>query len=268
MKELLTGGTKRLIPSCQITFAATQTGNNVFDWVKLIFTLVQGIIWPLIATIFLLYYQSDIKDLIGRVKHVQSGSHSIDFEVLTAAGALVELKPAKASDSEIDEETSEGTEESRSVKKPDAQKILETKRELEEMTSAILNIDRFLKEENIDDASGLWVDDKPDNIEIEREILEELGISVTTSENTEKAVEKVLEDGFDFIITDQTRGDDLTAGYTLINELKEENVSTPVIIYTFEKAEDWKDKKAFGWAKNPRSLFTYILKAIEKSRNI
>jgi CheY-like chemotaxis protein len=76
--------------------------------------------------------------------------------------------------------------------------------------------------------SFLIVDDEPDLREILRDEFEHEGAQVTEAENGKKALEVVFSKNFDAVISDiRMPGGD---GYTLACEIKQKNVSQPVVI--------------------------------------
>lgn len=100
-------------------------------------------------------------------------------------------------------------------------------------------------------ASILWVDDRPENNEYERGLLEEDGAHVTRCRSTGEALEAVASARFDVIISDMGRPPDARAGYTLLAALQERGVTTPFIIYTVssgleEHREEGRARGMFG----------------------
>lgn len=77
----------------------------------------------------------------------------------------------------------------------------------------------------------LWVDDYPQNNVYPMQILKEQGVEFDLALNTKKALELINSNEYDLIISDMGRGDDSTAGLTLLRELHKKNIKVPVIIY-------------------------------------
>ena len=77
----------------------------------------------------------------------------------------------------------------------------------------------------------LWVDDYPQNNVYPMQILKEQGVEFDLALNTKKALELINSNEYDLIISDMGRGDDSTAGLTLLRELYKKNIKVPVIIY-------------------------------------
>ncbi len=82
----------------------------------------------------------------------------------------------------------------------------------------------------------LWVDDEPDNFEIEARLLRKLGVAIEIVPDTEGALAKLRSEAanFDLVISDWRRGDDHEAGRTLLEALRDEPRRWPVILYVGE----------------------------------
>jgi CheY-like chemotaxis protein len=80
--------------------------------------------------------------------------------------------------------------------------------------------------------SVLWVDDNPDGNSYPRSVPEQLGVRFTNPKSTYEALPLLRERTFQLVITDLRREADKNAGFTLLDEVRQIQPSTPVIIYT------------------------------------
>ena len=119
----------------------------------------------------------------------------------------------------------------------------------------------------LEGASVLWVDDRPMNNTYERQALEALGIQFTISKSTEDAVERLQKKTYDLIISDMGRPPDLHAGYTLLEKVKEMQITTPFIIYAGSKRPEHiaeaRKRGAFGTTNDPQELFELVVSALK-----
>jgi DNA-binding NtrC family response regulator len=117
-------------------------------------------------------------------------------------------------------------------------------------------------------ATALWVDDRPMLTTYERQGLEVLGIQFTISKSTEDALERLQHKAFDVIITDMSRPPDQHAGYTLLEKMKEMQITTPCIIYASGKKPEYiveaRKRGAFGNTNEPQELFELVVNALKK----
>lgn len=118
-----------------------------------------------------------------------------------------------------------------------------------------------------EDRKVLWVDDNPDNNIWERRALESYGVRFVLARDTDAAKRAVREAGpFDAIVSDVSRVGDAQAGFTLLSQLRDENVGTPYFIYTAGRSALLgpvaKVKGAHGLTANPDALVEMVLQAI------
>ena len=81
------------------------------------------------------------------------------------------------------------------------------------------------------EATVLWVDDNPANNRMERDAFALMGFRFTLSQSTEDALARLGERRFDAIITDMGRSGDGSAGYTLLDAVRQQGDQTPFFIY-------------------------------------
>ena len=82
----------------------------------------------------------------------------------------------------------------------------------------------------------LWVDDYPVNNEAVISFFEEQGIRFDIALTTEQGLKLYRKELYDIIITDMGRGEDSSAGITLIKELNYFHCQVPVIVYCSRQA--------------------------------
>jgi CheY-like chemotaxis protein len=116
----------------------------------------------------------------------------------------------------------------------------------------------------------LWVDDKPANNVVERNIMERLGAVITLATSTAEALKKIRQGRYDVIISDLGRIEGARfakeAGYELLDKLRDRlNITTPFFIYTGsnppEQIAEAKRRGAFGCTDSPQELLQLVGRA-------
>ena len=79
--------------------------------------------------------------------------------------------------------------------------------------------------------SILWVDDHPGNIEQERKVLEDAGCVVDIATDTDSAIRAMMAKQYLLVVSDMGRGDDTTAGLTLLRTRRTLGLTLPVFVY-------------------------------------
>jgi DNA-binding winged helix-turn-helix (wHTH) protein/CheY-like chemotaxis protein len=117
---------------------------------------------------------------------------------------------------------------------------------------------------------ALWVDDKPENNERERAAMVALTISFLLARSTDEAVETLKRRPVDLIISDMARPGDPLAAYTLLERLRNQGNTTPLVIYTGScseaQREDAVRRGALGCATRTSELMQLTLAVLEKAR--
>ena len=230
------------------------------DWIKIaevIVSLIQVIIWPVVLLIILLYFKTSLKNFISNIGEfsLKAGSSGIEASAkrpqIEAAALLGAASVRKSNELESDQEP-----------------LNEDKvREIASLVSD--SVTSYSDSRRLNEASVLWVDDRPENNIFERKSLEALGIRFTLSKSTEDALEKLRLHRFNAIISDMGRPPDPKAGYTLLDTLRKSNIKTSFIIYAGsnkpEHKEEAKRRGAQGSTNDPTELFQLIISAILNS---
>ena len=120
-----------------------------------------------------------------------------------------------------------------------------------------------------ENATVLWVDDRPDNNVYERQSLEALGVTFVLATSTDEALDKLKRRHFDVIVSDMGRAPDARAGYTLLDALRGSGDKTPFIIYAGSNAPEHKAEAqkhgALGSTNRPVELFEYVMRALRRT---
>ncbi|UZJ29809.1 P-loop NTPase fold protein [Streptomyces endophytica] len=89
----------------------------------------------------------------------------------------------------------------------------------------------------------LWVDDQPERKAAVRTVLEGLGAQVTHVENSVDAVRALRTHTPDLLISDISRGRDHTAGFVMVERLKEDGqYDGPVVFFTIRRSPDREER--------------------------
>jgi len=113
----------------------------------------------------------------------------------------------------------------------------------------------------------LWVDDRPENNEVERErLLDEYNVEYTTVTSTEEALLLCRDALYDAVISDMGRPGDPRAGYTLIDRLRSQQNTVPFVIYSINQLPRHQSEAlrhgAIGSADNIKRLARLVLEAL------
>jgi CheY-like chemotaxis protein len=141
--------------------------------------------------------------------------------------------------------------------------------------------DRQIKETvaraaEISDARGapqiLWVDDEPEHNVNERSVMATLGMQVTTCLSSEEALELLGRASFDVLISDMGRPGDSQAGYTLLEEMRVADITTPFIIYSSSNKPEHKElarqRGALGSTNSPTELLDLVVEAVRVPKQV
>lgn len=118
------------------------------------------------------------------------------------------------------------------------------------------------------DSKILWVDDIPENNENEQRMFLQLNVEIDEATHTEQALEMLNKNKYDLIISDMARGDDKTAGLTLLTKLKKKKNMPPLILYVGIINPDLGvPGYAFGITNRPDELLHLALDALERKKH-
>jgi CheY-like chemotaxis protein len=109
----------------------------------------------------------------------------------------------------------------------------------------------------------LWVDDNPNNNDLERKAMDAYSISFELAKSTGEALGRLRNEKFDAIISDMARPPDYVAGYTLLEALRSSGDNTPYFIYAGSSdpkhLKEALNRGAQWNTNNPAELITKIL---------
>ena len=220
------------------------------QWLQLVSTIVQligALIWPVALVVCVLIFRKPLLAFLENLTELN----------LKAAGVEASAKrgPAAAAAAVAAAEVARNG-------GPDDGSGLEDVRDI----AAILPGRRAQR--RIEGARVLWVDDHPQNNRFERQALEALGIRIDISTSTEGALEMATTTPYRLIISDMSRPPDQRAGYTLLYELSEKGVRTPVVFYTGSQtaaqAAEAQAQGAVGSTASPRELLAIVISILER----
>jgi len=119
----------------------------------------------------------------------------------------------------------------------------------------------------IQEARILLVNDAPHQMRQVVSLLQSLGIAVTIAASTEAALGELGGPFFDIVISDMRRGDDGSAGLTLLRAMRASSIGTPVI-FTVGRYEPERGVPggAFGITNRVDELANLVFDALERSR--
>lgn len=233
---------------------------DVDKWTKFLqvgVSLLQVISWPLIVFFLLFSLRKPLKKFIENMSEINLKAGGVEATLKKQIEVAASLGAAEAAASIADE--------AKNGKKPssgDSQGI----------ANLVGQIVTPQTSRQLHDAKVLWVDDIPDNNIYQKEALGALGIRFTESRSTDDAVEKLKETSFDAIISDMGRPPDKQAGYTLLDKIKQMNITTPVIIYARggnrpENRAEARRRGAFASVSSPQMLFETVIDVIKSNHS-
>lgn len=94
--------------------------------------------------------------------------------------------------------------------------------------------------DNLIGKSVLWVDDNPANNYLAVRALRKYQLEVEQVTSTEAALEAMQGRRYDLVISDMGRGDDLRAGYKLLQALREQGNAVPFFIFSSEDKPEFR----------------------------
>ena len=110
----------------------------------------------------------------------------------------------------------------------------------------------------------LWVDDHPNNNELERGAFESLGFAFTIALSTDEALDLLKENSYAAIISDMGRAEGPREGYVLLDAVRKQDKDIPFFIYSGSDAPKHKreavERGAQGSTNSPQVLFDLVVK--------
>lgn len=223
---------------------AVQTSTvAVFD---LIVRLVEALVWPVLLLLVLVTFEEDLREVLKKLQTVTIKIGQIELTLDQFENAVRSTASLGIAAGEKRSETT----------KSDTQ-------EAQEITAAIIDAIRTGRLPQLTGKAVLWVDDKPDKIELESQAFQGIGINTTTVRSTKRALEELREQKYDLVISDYEREPDKQAAFTLLERMQEASIETPLVIYTPPSRDvpGARERGALGVARSPRELLTLVLEA-------
>lgn len=114
----------------------------------------------------------------------------------------------------------------------------------------------------------LWVDDRPDNNKLERNMFKKEGIEFDLAFSTNEALEYVKANQYLAIVSDMGRKEGPQEGYVFLEKLRKFDKETPVFFYAGSNLQEHKEmameRGAQGSTNNSRELHDVIMKVMKK----
>jgi CheY-like chemotaxis protein len=116
----------------------------------------------------------------------------------------------------------------------------------------------------------LWVDDRPENNNYERQAFEKMGLRFSIALSTNEAFEKLSRTKFAAIISDMGRREGPREGYVLLDRLRKEGDQTPLFFYASSNATEHKretrEHGGQGCTNNAQELFEMVTSTVIQRR--
>ena len=222
------------------------------EFIKLLdaFTRLAGaIVLPIAVFAIFWIFRTEINALLGRTESLSFKGGPVDVTISArkaeAAGAIAAAVASKP------------------VEGQDARAMAQTAQAAASVVAASVTPQAVRKART---ATVLWVDDNPDNNIYVRQSLEALGVRFVLATSTKDGLEQARRQKFDAIISDMSRDHDGTAGYKLLEQLREAGIQSPYIIYAGKidpkQRADAKRRGALDATDRPDEVFQLVLSAI------
>lgn len=198
--DVVVASAKLLYPTAELKVDLA----SVLDFVK-------AALWPITILVLVNFFRAPIATFLGNIRQA-------DFDVAgnkVSLQAQVQEVSAKLSVAEAQSKVPAGD-------KPDAASIVALAR------NAVSNMGLVAGSQP---PSILWIDDQPLNNKSLVASFVALGMNIDQVLDTEEGLAKAKTLAYDLIIEDMGRPSGKDAGYDLLDDLKMNNIGTPVIIF-------------------------------------
>ncbi len=112
----------------------------------------------------------------------------------------------------------------------------------------------------------LWIDENPDFIQYESDLIKSLGIHIDFATSSSQALESIHTNQYQIILSDISRNNQSGEGFRFHKELIDKGIDIPYIFYTaFVKREKGVPPYAFGIAALPNELLHLILDILARN---
>jgi CheY-like chemotaxis protein len=204
--------------------------------------LVGALVWPALLLLVVVLFHRQLSDFLGNLGElsvkafgVEASARRREVEAAVAVGAATALRGGRVDPAELANSLAQAVPDGRAQRRLQGRLVL-------------------------------WVDDQAENNWYERRAMEALGVRFVLSPSTEDALGLLRRQSFDLIISDMDRPPDDRAGYTLLDQLREDGDETPFVIYRgFDRPEDDREARrrgALGSTASPDELIRIVTRAL------
>ena len=113
----------------------------------------------------------------------------------------------------------------------------------------------------------LWVDDRKESIELERQALAGAGVAIAWVPNTSRALELLAGNTCNLVITDMGRKEGPLEGYVLLDAMRDSDDGTPLLVYSGsrrpEHVQKVLDHGGQGATNDPAELLELAIKHLQ-----
>jgi CheY-like chemotaxis protein len=226
------------------------TDDKLTQIIEAIAILLQAIGWPLVAVFVVVYFGDSIKRIMKNVSEftLKAGPTGVEATVKRKIEAAAFLGAASAQ---------------KKFPFPDSPPPTEVEDEAHDIAETIDRASHPQVTEQLVTKRVLWVDDRLEENFYEKKCFESLGIQFSFCRDTEEAIEKLKFHQYHAIISDLERPPDETAGYTLLQRMRQAGFYMPYIIYDrailAQHKSEARQLGANGTTKDPHELFELVL---------
>ncbi len=233
---------------------------------------IATIMWPLIVIVILVLFRKNVQALIesarGRKFQVKIGDMELSMDELSQQQTVM-INDLQKRVNELQRKLdAQQTEPAKAPEVKEVQPAKSIREIVEEKETPKVESYAYENLDLDDDISSiLWVDDKPTNNALLIDALQNLGIAVSTAENTQKAIEHFKHGSFDCVISDSCRREsgqlnNCQAGIELASLIRELDEEVPIYIYTDKVDATLKQKAENAGATAVTSSPSELLKLL------
>lgn len=216
-------------------------------------SLVGALAWPVLIGLLVLRFRGPLTSFL-----MDLGQISFKAGGIEASFARKQVEAAVAVGAAVGSRSSPGAEASEADLRSAAEAVLSS-------------VPDARTQNRLSGSRILWVDDRPENNEYERQALEALGMSITSSTSTQDALDRTRTTAFDLVISDMGRPGDERAGYTLLSALHKDRNDTPFVIYAGSNLPEHRaeavSRGAVGSTNSPEELLRLVVKGLRERRS-
>lgn len=228
--------------------------DNTIKIVDALSRFFAGIGWPLVCIITVIFLAPALRDLISRIDKLTGKVAGQEFSLTTlqrnSANQIAAATVAIDNKARID----------------DPARTVDVNRQFASSLNSALQATSRIQVDRTVGKRILWVDDNPTNNIFEKQSLIALGMTVRDVTDTQQAIDALVSRQYDVVISDMRRGGNNTAGYDLLQMIKDKGIATPVIFYAASANERFiaeaKRRGAFGETNNPEQLVLLVAGAL------